>query len=77
VAVLNCKSEARTLELDLSFLSLEGQEMTLYRDGPQNAACEIEANVKPPVNGRLSLNLRPGGGFIIHLSAPKTFTGWK
>lgn len=77
VAALNCRSEARALDLDLSFLNVEGQEMTLYRDGQEVAACEIEANVKPPQNGRVSLILRPGGGFIARLSAPKTFTGWK
>jgi alpha-glucosidase len=77
VAVLNCRSEARALELDLSFLNLDGQELTLYRDGPESAACQIEGSVKPPANGRLSLNLRAGGGFIAHLGAPKTFTGWK
>jgi len=77
VAVLNCRSEGRTLELDLSSLGLDGKEMALYRDGSEGAACEIETNVKPPANGRLSLNLRPGGGFIAFISAPKTFTGWK
>jgi alpha-glucosidase len=77
VAVLNCRAEARTLELDLSPLSLDGKEMTLYRDGSESAACQIEGNVKPPANGRLPISLRAGGGFIAHLGAPKTFTGWK
>jgi hypothetical protein len=77
VALLNCRSEARTLDLDLSSISLDGKEMTFYRDGPESAACQIEANVKLPTNGKLSLNLRPGGGFIAHVSAPKRFTGWK
>ncbi len=77
VAVLNCRSEARTLELDLSFAGLMGKELTLYRDGMADAACQIEAGVQPPAAGKLALNLRPGGGFIVHISAPKTFTGWK
>jgi alpha-glucosidase len=77
VAVLNCRAEARALELDLSLLSLEGKEMTLYRDGSEGAACQIEGNVKPPAHGRLPISLRAGGGFIAHLGAPKTFTGWK
>lgn len=77
VAVLNCRSEARTLELDLSFLSLTGKELTLYRDGSSEEACQIEAGEPPPADGKLALSLRPGGGFIVHIGPPKTFTGWK
>jgi len=77
VAALNCRSEARTLELDLSPLGLDGKKMTLYRDGSDGAAYQIEANLKPPTNGILALNLRPGGGVMVQLSAPKSFAGWK
>lgn len=77
VGVLNCRAEAQTLELDLSSLGLQGKEMTLYRDGAEGAACRIESNMKPPPNGRLTLDLRSGGGFIAHLGTPRTFPGWK
>ena len=77
VAVLNCRSEARRLELDLSFAGLMGKELTLYRDGSSAAACQVEAAVQPPAAGKLALSLRPGGGFIVHISAPHTFSGWK
>ncbi|MBI2924371.1 MAG: glycoside hydrolase family 97 catalytic domain-containing protein [Verrucomicrobia bacterium] len=77
VAVLNCRSEARTLELDLSALNLAGKELTLYRDGPTSASCQIESGVKPPSDGRLSIALQPGGGFIAHARSPQTFPGWK
>ena len=77
VAVLNCRSEARTLELDLSGLDLAGKELTLYRDGPTSPGCQIESGVKPPADGRFSIALRPGSGFIAHVRSPKTFPGWK
>ncbi len=77
VAVLNCRSEPRTLELDLSSLGLEGKELALYRDGPDAAATVIESGIKPPAEGKLSISLRPGGGFLAHLSPPKTFSGWR
>lgn len=77
VAVLNCRSEPRTLELDLSALGLAGKEMTLYRDGPEGPACQIETSLKPPADGKCSVLLRPGGGFMAHLSPPKEFSGWK
>lgn len=77
VAVLNCRSEPRSLEIDLSPLSPSGKEMTLYRDGPNSQACQIETAVKPPADGKLSVTLRPGGGFMAHLHPAKDFSGWK
>jgi hypothetical protein len=77
VAVLNCQSAPRGLDLDLSPLNLPGKELTLYRDGPDSAACQIEAGLQPPPDGKLSISLKPGGGFIAHLYPPKTFPGWK
>jgi len=77
IGVLNCRAEARTLELDLSSLGLEGKELTLYRDGAEGAACLIESDENPPPNGRLILTLRSGGGFIACLGKPRTFIGWK
>jgi len=76
VAVLNCRSEARRLELDLSFAGLEGKELTLYRDGSSAFGCQIETGVTAPGDGRLTVALRPGGGFLAHLSVPKTYSGW-
>jgi alpha-glucosidase len=76
VAVLNCRAELRNLVLDLSFAELAGKELTLYRDGATPAACQIENKLAPPADGKLSLSLRPGGGFIAHFSAPKKLAGW-
>jgi len=77
VAVLNCRAEARTLDLDLSSLGLAGKEWTLYRDGPTPPACQIEARSKPSADGRLSVPLRAGGGFMAHIYPPKEYGGWK
>ena len=76
LAMLNCRAETRDLVLDLSFAETAGKELTLYRDGATPAACQIESRMPPPVDGRLSVSLRPGGGFIAQLRAPKQFAGW-
>lgn len=77
VAVLNCRSEPRQLSLDLSSLDVAGKELTLYRDGPESHGCQIESGVKPFQPAKLSISLKPGGGFLAHLSPPKRFAGWK
>jgi alpha-glucosidase len=77
VAVLNCRSESRRLDLNLSALGLNGKSMTLYRDGAEKASVAIEAGVKPPANGVLSVTLAAGGGFLAYLAPPKEFAGWK
>jgi alpha-glucosidase len=77
VAVLNCKAEPRTLEIDLSFVELAGKELTVYRDGPDLPACQIESGIQPPTNGKLPVSLLPGGGFVGHVSPPKKFDGWR
>jgi len=77
VAALNCRSEARSLDLDLSWIGLAGKQMTLYRDGQEKSAFQIEAGVKPPDGGRISVSLPPGGGFMAHLYPPKGYGGWK
>jgi alpha-glucosidase len=77
VAVLNCRAQARNLELDLSPFIGNGQELTLYRDGATPAACQIESGTPPPSTGKLNVSLLPGGGFMAHLHAPKNFGGWK
>jgi len=76
LAVLNCRPESCSMVLDLSFAELAGKELTLYRDGATAAACQIEGKTPPPADGKLSVSLRPGGGFIAHLSTPKKFAGW-
>ena len=77
VAVLNCRSEPRSLDLDIALLGLAEKELTLYRDGQNKGAFQIEAGVKPPSDGKLSVSLPPGGGFMAHLYPPRGYGGWK
>jgi len=77
VAVLNCRPEPRDLDLDLSPLGLAGKECTLYGDGSDKPAFSIEAGVKPPGDGKFTVSLRPGGGFMAHLYPPKESGGGK
>jgi alpha-glucosidase len=77
VAVLNCRPEPRDLDLDLSSLGLAAKECTLYRDGADKPAFSIEAGVKPPGDGKFTVSLRPGGGFMAHLYPPKESDGGK
>jgi hypothetical protein len=77
VAVLNCRSDARTLSVDLSGLATEGKELTIYRDAPEGTGCQVETGLQVPADRKLSVALRPGGGFMALLQAPQTFTGWK
>ena len=77
VAALNCRNETRMLDLDLSSLKQAGQQMTTYRDVGENFGFQIEAGAQPPANGRLSVSLRSGGGFIAHLGPSKEYPGWR
>jgi alpha-glucosidase len=77
VAVLNCRSEVQTVELDLSLFDLAAKEMTFYRDGKEKSAFQIEAGLKPPIDGKITMSLASGGGFLAHLYQPKAFGGWK
>jgi len=77
VAVLNCRAEQRKIDLDLAPLNAGETEMTVYRDGPEGAACRIDTGLTPPANGRVSVALRPGGGALFHLRPPRSFSGWK
>jgi hypothetical protein len=63
--------------VDFSGLGTEGKELTAYRDAPEGTGCQLETVMKVPAGGKLPVTLRPGGGFIGHLQAPQTFTGWK
>lgn len=77
VAVLNGRDEPQTVELDLGALDLAGKELTTYRDSPNQAGCVIEAGLQPPPDGKLSIPLQRGGGFIAQLNPPRKFKGWK
>lgn len=77
IAALNCRAEARELELDLSWIDRSGKTLTLYRDGSTRAASEIASGLLLPENGKLSIALQPGGGFIAQVRPAKTFSGWK
>ena len=77
VAVLDCRAEERTLELDLSGLNLSGQELTLYRDGPASPGCQYPPNRRKAAADRQATVACAGGGFIIHARPPRTFAGWK
>lgn len=77
VAALNCRREARSLELDLSTLELSGKEWTVYRDGPSATACQIESALQAPPGNRLTTHLLPGGGLIVRIAPPHQFSGWK
>jgi hypothetical protein len=77
VAALNCRSEPRTLDVDLSSLDLAGKEWTVYRDGPSGTACHIEVGVTSPSGGKLSTSLRSGGGMVVVVAPPTQHSGWK
>lgn len=77
VAALNCRAEKRTLDLDLGSIDSTGKEWTVYRDGPRGKAFEIEAGVQPPRDGRVSADLRAGGGIIVQSAPPGEHPGWR
>jgi alpha-glucosidase len=77
VAVLNCRPEPRTFELDLGPLALTGSALTLYRDGPTKASCQIEAGLEVPADQRLRATLQPGGGWLARCRPRQEFPGWK
>jgi alpha-glucosidase len=77
ISALNCTAEARKLTIELSFANPSGNELTIYRDGPEKTACVIENGLKAAPDGKVVAELLPGGGFIAHLSPPKKFAGWK
>jgi len=76
VGVLNCRAEQRQLQLDLSPLRAVGSAMTVYRDDPEGAGCQIQTG-KPPLNGKVQLGLSPGGGFVVSVLVPKKYEGWR
>jgi alpha-glucosidase len=77
VAALNCRPEARTLELDLAPFGVAGRELTTYRDGPEGTACEVQSSLMAAGQNFIAVALRPGGGFLARLRPPRDFAGWK
>ncbi len=77
VAVLNCRPETRTLDLDLGGLELGGRVMTAYREGEARHEYRIEAGRPAPADGRLVITLPAGGGFLAHFAPPREYPGWK
>lgn len=77
VAALNCQSEERTVELDLSFIDFTGKDLQLYSDGAEPAAAKIETLAPAPNNKRLSFIMKPGGGVLLQVKPRKEFPGWK
>lgn len=75
VAALNCRDEPRRLALDLSSLSLEGTRMDRYEDAGENG-CRLETQIDPPAEGRLTVALRAGGGFLARFAPPRELPGW-
>jgi hypothetical protein len=77
VSVLNCRSEERSMLVDLSSLGLGGKHLQTFADGKTGAAMEISAGQKPPEDGKFSIQLRPGGGWVLHAAPGKKFSGWR
>jgi alpha-glucosidase len=77
IAALNCRAESRRLEIDLAPFGLADRELTLYRDGPSGATCEIQSGLNAAENARIAVTLRPGGGCLARLRPPRDFAGWK
>jgi len=77
LAALNCRTEPRTLELDLAPLNIGGKEMTLYREGDAKTGVRIIAGESAPADGRLSATLPAGGGFIAHFGPAREYPGWR
>jgi alpha-glucosidase len=77
VAALNCRDEARVLELDLTGLSLTDRVMTVYHDSSEGIGARIESGLEPPEGGKLRPSLRPGGGFLAHFAPRREYAGWR
>ena len=76
LAALNCRAEPRRLELDLTSLGVAEQLMTTYSDRVEGYGCQIESGGKVPQNGKLTVPLRSGGGFLARIAPPKEYPGW-
>ncbi|MEL7341800.1 MAG: glycoside hydrolase family 97 catalytic domain-containing protein, partial [Bacteroidota bacterium] len=66
LAAMN-NEEARTVELNLSFLSGEIQELDIMQDGPNAARVAVDylhQQVSIPENKMIKIQLAPGGGWV-------------
>jgi alpha-glucosidase len=74
VAVINSRPEEQTMSLSLEFLDDGDYQAALYRDvaGP-NAAAQIETGLPARRDQRLSLRLKPGGGFVGWFHRPASY----
>ena len=61
VAGINAESKAKKLQLDLSFLA--GKKVALINDDKKAQTFNETLNI--PKNGKLSITVQPGGGFVI------------
>lgn len=76
IAGLNCQTQPRVLDLDLTSLGLTGKKFTVYRDGANRSSCLIEDSLVFPESGKFKLSLQAAGGFVIHAKPAKEFAGW-
>jgi alpha-glucosidase len=77
VAALNCRSEQRTLDIDVSFTEPAGKQLDLYRDGQDRPAFQIESGLESPADGKLRAQLQAGGGFIARITPKTEYAGWR
>lgn len=77
VAVLNCRESARTLDLDLAPLGVAGKDMTTYREAGDRTGARIESGLAAPADGRLSVSMPAGGGFIAQFGPVRDYAGWR
>jgi alpha-glucosidase len=61
------RSRGATLKVDLKFLGAASYRALLVRDDPDNAAAERIDACHADASGRLTITMRPGGGFIARL----------
>ncbi len=77
VAALNCRNEPQALELDLASLDLAGTVMTAWREGSSKTEVRIESGGPAPADGRLTVKMPAGGGFLAHFAPPRQYSGWR
>jgi alpha-glucosidase len=76
LAGLNCRDQGRDLTLDLSFLKLSDERMTVHSDSGEKGGIRVESRVALPKDGKLTLPTPAGGGFVVRIETPKKFAGW-
>jgi alpha-glucosidase len=76
LAVLNCRAEPQTLVIDLSALHAQGDELIAYRDTSDSTALQIDSGTPPPADGKLTVTLRAGGGYLAHIRPTRSHGTW-